>query len=338
LILAAPSVPAAADIDPLSGIDFVRVGAPGNAPWAGTTPPPIFGDVALGRGRVDYEYRIGRFEVTTREWCEFFNAAFDRSDGQIPWLIPPNFWGAVGTTATMPGGRRWQVPAGNERRPVGNISWRMAAIFANWLHNEKRTDRQAFMNGAYDVSTFGGTDNFTDQLTHNPGARYWIPTWDEWLKAAHFDPDKNGPGQGGWWTYSNGTDTELIPGPPGEGQANFGWRDGLDSQWRVPLGAYPESESPWGMLDAAGGTTEWTEGVLFGSQNTRFRVVEGSYWGSDPGFSIRDAVFAAGLPPFPGLNFLDFGFRIAAAVPAAPPALVLIVGGSLSVVRRRRSR
>src|SRR5690606_22099076 len=144
------------------------------------------------------------------QWVEFYNAAFDRPrDDWIPWLVPPTQtnWGAAPTQPNTPDGLRWRVPAGNDMRAVGNISWRGAAIYCNWLHNGQSTDRAAFLNGAYDVSTFGGgAFEFTDQATHNPGARYWIPTWDEWLKAAHYDPDRNGPDQGGWWLYSNGTD------------------------------------------------------------------------------------------------------------------------------------
>jgi hypothetical protein len=40
----------------------------------------------------------------------------------------------------------------------------MAAMYCNWLHNNQSTDRQAFLNGAYDVSTFGYSGTvFTDQ-------------------------------------------------------------------------------------------------------------------------------------------------------------------------------
>jgi hypothetical protein len=65
-----------ADIDPLSGIDFVTVGAVGNAPWAGDGTPD---DQSIGRGSVGYEYRIGKFEITTAQYVEFLNAAFDRA-------------------------------------------------------------------------------------------------------------------------------------------------------------------------------------------------------------------------------------------------------------------
>jgi len=52
---------AQAQPDP-SGIDFVTIGAPGNAGWAGRGRP----DQWIGRGGVSYEYRIGRFEVTSQ--------------------------------------------------------------------------------------------------------------------------------------------------------------------------------------------------------------------------------------------------------------------------------
>ena len=167
------TTPALADggVDPLSGIDFVRITHPGNAAWAGNGTP---NDRAIGRGGVNYEYSIGRFEVTTSEWVQFFNAAYDRPQSQwLPHLAAPSDWGAVATTPTTPGGRRWSVPAGNEMLPTGNISWRMAAMYCNWLHNDKGTAQEAFLNGAYDVSTFGYVGNiFTDQAAHHPDARY----------------------------------------------------------------------------------------------------------------------------------------------------------------------
>jgi hypothetical protein len=252
-----------AQVDPASGIDFVSIGAAGNAAYPGDGTP---NNRAQGRGGVNYEYRIGKYEVTTAQWVEFFNAAYDRpSNDRIPHLIPPSFWGGVPTAPTTPGGQRWAVPAGNEMRAVGNISWRMAAIYCNWLHNDKATTREAFLSGAYDVSTFGYTgDVFTDQLTKSPGAKYWIPIWDEWLKAAHYDPNKANPdgSVGGWWRYSTTSDEVPIYGPPGvlvQGmptQANAGW-DGVDfpgfNPFTVPLGAYANVTSPWGLFDTAGG-------------------------------------------------------------------------------------
>ncbi|MBX3405853.1 MAG: SUMF1/EgtB/PvdO family nonheme iron enzyme [Phycisphaeraceae bacterium] len=377
-IIAAAAIAAPAlgggGIDPLSGIDFVRIGAVGNAPWMGTNPPTQ-GDDAIGRGSVDYEYFIGRYEVTTSQWVQFFNAAYDRpagGGGNLPWLTPPTFWGAQGTTPinnSNPNARRWQVPAGNEMRPVGNISWRMAAMYCNFLHNGGAgaagpggvVPRENFLSGAYDVSTFGpnGMGGFADQATRSPGARYFIPTRDEWIKAAHYDPHRYGENQGGYWEFSNSTDAWVPGGPPGVhvnlgpggpgpnpngplAQANYGWDQftfpGYGSPFTVPLGAYPDVQSPWGLLDVAGATTEWTEQIAFGTfEGPSARFLEGSYWGGAPGFGIADAVWDSYGQLSPGWTPFDSGFRVASIVPG-PTGLVVLASGCVLVITRRRQR
>ncbi|CAG0948264.1 hypothetical protein PHYC_00015 [Phycisphaerales bacterium] len=326
---------ATAQPDP-SGIDFVTIGAPGNTPVDSSFVPPDQDPRVIGRGGVVYEYRIGRFEVTTQQWCDFFNAAFDRpADDRLPHLIPPTFWGAVSTTPNTPGGLRWRVPAGNEMLPTGNISWRMAAMYCNWLTNDRGNGREAFLDGAYDVSTFGlAPIGYTDQLTHHPGARYWIPSWDEWLKAGHYDPSKLNPdgSVGGWWRCGNTSDVQPPYGPPGVrvrasglpgpdpdgplAQANAGW-DNITfpgySPFSVPLGAYPTVQSPWGLFDIAGGTTEWTEEALLTSGIwPTARLFDGSYWTGGRGLDLLNAWGG----DYPGWSTFDFGFRVASAVPS----------------------
>lgn len=337
VMLAAPSGAAAA-IDPLSGIDFVTIGATyggaGNAAYQSGIP----NQRVNGRGSVACEYKIGRMEVTTAQWVEFFNAAFDRPQADwIPWVAPPGFWGAQGTTPNTTGGLRWMVPAGNENRPVGDISWRMAAIYCNWLHNGKSTDRSAFLNGAYDVSTFGFDGNrFTDQDAHHPDAKYWVPTWDEWLKAAHFDPDKqNQDGStGGWWQYSNTSDTAPVYGPPGTGQANAGFTS--PNPFVIPLGAYPDVQSPWGLLDVAGGTSEWTESIIDQSAGGRFRIFDGSRWNQDAfQAGLVDGIRTQGAD-FPHIALFPTGFRIASAVPS--PDVSALGAGLFFICAQRRRR
>ncbi len=232
--------------------------------------------------------------------------------------------------------------------PVGNVSWRMAAILCNWYHNGKSLDRGAFLSGAYDTSTFGyatspqGFPQFTDQLTRSPGARYFIPTWDEHLKASHYDPNKqNSDGStGGWWTYNNGSDTPLVGAPPGAGgQANFGWDEFTypgQSPFTIPLGAYPQTRSPWGLLDASGGTAEWTEGLVEDPvTGRRFRVIDGSQWDSSPGFAIADSIYSRAAE-LPQLNIYPYGIRIGAVVPSPAPFTILLAAGVCRAARRRR--
>lgn len=350
------ATPALAELDPSSGIDFVRVTSPNNPAWPGDG---TVGDRAVGRGSVGYEYSIGKYEITTSQWVEFFNAAYDRpANDRLPNLSPPGHWGATSTTPNTPGGLRWAVPSGNEMMPVGNISWRMAAMYCNWLCNGKSTDRAAFLNGAYDVSTFGyqgSSGIFTDQLTHNPGAQYWIPTWDEWLKAAHYDPNKqNSDGTvGGYWKYSTTSDSApaygpagvhvraggvgVVPGPDPTGpfaQANAGW-DNINfvgsNPFGIPLGAYTNVTSPWGLYDTAGGTSEWVEEA---NLLHTARGASGSAWtvSSAP---LMDQLYIIGNGGFPSLSTFDLGFRIASSVPS-PGLSALALVCLTHTLRRRR--
>ncbi len=351
--VAVSSAAVLAQPDP-SGIDFVTIGAVNNAAWPGNGTP---NDRAIGRGSVGYEYKIGRYEITTPQWVEFMNAAFDRPRSEwISHLNPPQFWGAASATPNTPGGLRWSVPAGNEMRAVGDISWRSAAIYCNWLHNGKSTDSSAFLNGAYDVSTFTYTGTvFNDQHTRHPDARYWIPSWDEWLKAAHYDPNKNGPGQAGWWQYSTMNDSPPAYGPPGAlvgldghspipdpngrlAEANAGWDAGNFggvNPYTIPLGSYPGVQSPWGLLDIAGINSEWTEDIGFvAGLYPTFRYFDGSHVGGGVSPVYADAPVGRG-GDFPSTSVAFMGFRIASAVPApgavAPLLLVFFFG-------RRRSK
>lgn len=249
--------------------------------------------------------------------------------------------GAVSAAPINGGTQRWSVPAGREMWAVGDIGWRMGAMYCNWLHNNKANTREAFLNGAYDVSTFGGSGNFTDQATRSPGARYWIPSWDEWLKAAHYDPNKFGQGQEGWWLYSTTSDTAPIAGPPSSmapqsmGQVNTagGQFFGVNP-FTIPLGAYADVTSPWGLYDVAGATGEWTEEILTLASGNKFRIYDGSWW-LDGDVGIDMASVRAG-DQFPNVFLFENGLRIASAVPGPQTGLPLVCAGACAVRKRRR--
>ena len=330
--------------DPVTGIEFSRIGAVNNAAYGGPDP---FNLGVTGRGSVGYEYSIGRFEVTTAQWMEFYNAAFARADAlPIPegtrlWV--PAQWGAVNDSSYSGPGRRWvlnpSVPNAGMRGVA--VSWRTAAIYCNWLHNDKRTDASAFLSGAYDVSTFSVSDfpTFTDQASRSAGARYWIPSWDEWLKAVHYDPNKqNGDGSmGGWWQGPLGSDLLPVYGPPAgfpggsaANQANSDYSGPNFPGSRVPLGSYPNAQTPWGLLDAAGGTSEWTESTLTVSGNMG-RILDGSRWDSD---AAGDEIWSLGAQS-PSTSQINVGLRIATSVPG-PGILATALPCFWYVLRRSR--
>ena len=318
------------------GIEFVTVnplgpGGQPNAPYPYHEPVPVERD-----GSVDHAFRIGRYELTTQQFGEFYLAA--TQVGQASGQPIPHLSGA-----TFAGG----VNGSNMMAPVGGITWRTAAIFCNWLHNDRAMTREAFMSGAYDVSTFGYRNGniFTDQTAHSPGARFWIPTADELIAADHYDPNRYGPGQGGYWQYAISQDTAPVYGPPGvlingqPTQANSGWLPddypgmNLPFPFGISLGEYANAQSPWGLLDAAGGTSEWTETVRYAGPS--YRMLHGS--GAAAEAFGRDSISTT-LADLPSSGQYTWGFRIAAVVPSPSFAgVVCLILLRYSASRTRRS-
>ncbi len=325
---------------PNYGIDFVTIGSPGNAPFNPVNPPsPIFdrGD----RGAVGYEYRIGRTEITTGQWMNFINTFWTQGNFPGGLFGLPSHWGATRDFSYTGPGRRYVLldTPDAAMRPVFGIGWRDAARFCNWLHNDQSPSLSAIQNGAYDTSTFTappGGPTFNDQRRHHPDARFWIPTWDEWLKAAHYDPNRFGDNQEGWWLYPHASDTQPVPGPPGVGETSAGYRIEPFGHFEIPLGAYPRTISPWGLMDLSGGATEWTEETfeeIYGERS--IRVTDGNLAGNSIAPEADLDWILRVSTDHPG-NSSSASFRIASSVP--PPstwACGVVLCVSLMYRRRR---
>ncbi|MBM4109078.1 MAG: formylglycine-generating enzyme family protein [Phycisphaerae bacterium] len=299
---------------PSYGFEFVTITHAGNRP-ANPDEAPKFPYFPLGA--VAYEYRISRTEVTTGQWVEFCNAY-----GQ--WVAPGGWFEMHGRFVFRdPGTGIYSGPADLP----AELGWRYAARYCNWLHNGKRPERWAFEDGVYDTSTFtvnpDGSRN--DQIARHPGARFWIPTEDEWIKAVYYDPDRNGPGLDGYWLYPNMSDSPPIPGVTTNA--------GLNTSG-MPVGSYPHARSPWGLLDASGGMDEVLETLAYTA--SRERMTRGSRFGGDPGFvQFRDRIDYTWHPSsHPSVGAI--GFRVASLVPAPSGtlAVMMIVLGSLAYRRR----
>ncbi len=301
----------------------------GNAPWVGPIHPT--GNITLNLGRVDYEYRISRTEVTGAEWFEFVQA-YAPYAGQ-----DANSSTFIGNLVTWHPASGYGLRSGAENKPIARIGWRFAARYVNWLHNGKANTPEAFEAGAYDTSTFGDVPGggITDQATHSLGARYWIPSLDELVKASHFDPDRHGPGQPGYWLYPTSSDTAPVWGPPGVGQSHAG------SGFLYEVAAFRDVQSPWGLWDTSGGVTEWTEtlnNTLAPGHNPDGRWIDGSSWvfglpipdiGEGPFTADRIDYFGSGFP-----DEFHIGLRIAREVPSQSSAVVLL--GAVPLLARKR--
>lgn len=321
--------------------EWATIGAAGNKGFDLTEP--IDKPRAIGRGVVNYEYRMATLEVTTGQWIEFMNAVNATDERGQRFVNPQTTWGGLlDNSYSGPGARYILNPeAGPDaaRIPISGLGFREAARFCNWLHHGKQTNAATLGFGAYDTSTFGSLDGgptVTDQEHRSPGAKFWIPGLDEWLKAVHYDPAKaNEDGSvGGWWSGPNGSNDPLAIGLPedgGETSGGLNWR----GEYYLPVGLY-ESETPWGLRDASGSVGELLEDFREDEFQPRvYREFDGSFltqtadmaWLTDQG--AQWGTYSANGPG--GL----LGLRIASAVPAPGTVAVGAVCSTLMFSRRR---
>lgn len=139
-------------------------------------------------------------------------------------------------------------------------------------------------------------------------AAYWIPTENEWIKAAYYDPTLNG-GSGGYWEYptqSNIGPTSITADSVGNGSAgNIGsfanYR--FDADWNSQNGNVTSvgtngGPSYYGTYDQGGNLAEWLDGGR----------LRGGSWESGSVNSLQKTTFTSGTG---GLSSRDRGFRIA---------------------------
>ncbi len=228
-------------IAPLADADkYVVVGNPGNrndTQWNTT------------RGEVGYEYEISKYKVSNAEYAAFLNAKA-RSD---PHNLMVSGGGEI-IREGEDGSYTYTVLSGREKRPVVFVAAVDAMRMANWLHNGGTAESDTEV-GSY---TFDGYDTVSRRTI---GADYFLPSDDEWYKAAYYDPTKGGTG--GYWQFPPKTDDpakmvkELPPGGPFS--ANFDNVAAGDGNGTTDVGAYASASSYYGTFDQAGCTWEWNE-------------------------------------------------------------------------------
>lgn len=332
-----PPAPPGVRIQVLEGVEFSVIDHAGNAPFHSDDRPDWY--PVQGRGGVPNDFALARTEVTTAQWMQFVNT-FSVLGGDYTQFGQPIRWGARLDPAYSGPGWRWELDPDRPQAaeaPVWGLSWREAAMYCNWLNNGRSADPASITHGAYDASTFGyrGDDfnnGFTDQVTRSPDARFWIPSLDEWIKGAFYDP-----AQSRWWLSHYGSDTRPVYGYPGEpgaqSSAGLEYAAGSDDYY-IPLTAYA-TQSPFGLLSTSGGPDEWLEdavGIVDSTGLPEYRL----YYGGGPFPPNGDMIFAGGLVgELPHTGYSQ-SIRIAAAVPAASGVGMLTVL-VFALGRRRRS-
>jgi formylglycine-generating enzyme required for sulfatase activity len=226
------AAPAGADAAVVT-IETVKVGAPGN-PSAAVVPftDAIYRSCADAPrtprgcariGGVRHRYEIGRLEVTVRQWVAFLNTVDPKGRDRHHLYDPtesPGAWpkyGQVRFSARAPDGRHYAIGyRAWADKPYGFADFLRAARFVNSLDNGKVLSRKASGNRVtYRVRLSRKTERGMYDLTRRGAIRtaragFVVPSQNEWIKAAYYDPATRS-----YWKY---------PTHPGA----FG--DGIDSQ------------------------------------------------------------------------------------------------------------
>jgi len=302
-------------------LEMVTVGNPGNAP----DTEVMITDLTTGFGSVGYVYQIGKYEVTAGQYTEFLNAVAKADPHRLYHDLMGDLVGIQRSDSSPNYSYSVGSNCGDDcaSLPVSLVSFWDAARFANWLHNGQPSGAQGpgtTEDGAY--VNVGNKATFARQ----PGAKYFIPSEDEWYKAAYHDQSAGLAAS--YFDYPTGTNSQ--PGndltettKPGNNVNTPFTGEGHPFD-RTMVGEFELSDNPYGTFDQGGNVWEWNEGLYFSARALR----GGSFLTN----GIR-AFYRTGNDPI--FEDLDVGFRIATIIPE-PSALLLGALACVGLLVQRR--
>ena len=142
-------------------------------------------------------------------------------------------------------------------------------------------------------------------VTRNPGATYFLPTENEWYKAAYYS---GGGTNSAYYTYptrSNSVPSNVLSAT-GTNNASYSlyygnFTDPLNGL--TPVGAFASSPGPYGTYDMGGDVFQWNEAAFSGT----YRGFRGG------AFDANSSEMISSYQPstYPYATYFDFGFRVA---------------------------
>lgn len=301
-------------------IDWSPVGNPGNA--ADTT---VMSDGTTGYGSVPYNYSIGTYDVTSNQYAEFLNAKDPTGANTLGlWNTNIRAFSGIDFNTGNANGSKYTVFSSAQNRPVTFVSWFDAIRFANWLNNGQGTGDTE--SGAYTL--LGGTPTPSNWLTitRNAGATVFLPTQNEWHKAAYYDANSSS-----YFQYPTSSNLAPTASSPTALANHANYFAGGPNQL-TDVGAYSGTTSPYGAFDMGGNVNQWNETLMIGSFGDPQRGQRGGSFGG----ALLYLHSSAGGGSDPTSEGVAVGFRVA-MIPE-PSSFVLAALGLIGLVVWKRRR
>lgn len=280
-------------------IDFVPIGNAGNADDAGAGG----GLYSSPYGGVGYEYRMGKFEI---------------SQDAI-------------TKATASGLQNVTAGAWTGNRPAADITWFQAAAFVNWL-NTSTGHQEAYQLFGLTLTPWDSGDAWQlggENLFRHKNAYYFLPSEDEWYKAAYH---QNTGVNADYWDYATGSNTIPTAVVDGTGAGTAVYNHGMTGSPAAVNNV--GGESAYGTMGQNGNVWEFLETAYDGTNDSpsEGRTLRGGDYFLPESY-LRSS---ERLNSSPASATYDVGFRVA-SVPEPSSAMLIIGSGFMWMARRRRS-
>ncbi len=290
-------------------IDFVDVGNAGNADDAGAGG----GVHSSPFGGVAYAFRMGTYEV---------------SQDAI-------------TNATASGLMNVTAGVYSGNLPATNVTWYEAAAFVNWLNTSTGNQPAYNLNSNATALTLWTAAEAWDNdpgagvelnLFRHKDARYFLPSEDEWYKAAFH---QNDGATANYWDYATASNALPLPVAGGTAAGTVVYQNGGGITGPAAVNN-AGGLSAYGTMGQDGNVVERLESAFVGANDiaSENRAVRAGFWNSASTFltsANRDSINPIGQNP-------NEGFRVASVVPEPTSAMLLLgTGGMWLLASRRRS-